>query len=522
MNRWHALVLLLVASAALLLRVPNLGSRPMHNDEGVNAVKFGDLLDRGQYRYDPHEYHGPTLHYATLVVARLAGVRDYQNLTETTLRLVPLLFGLGLIFLLPLFYDGLGPRAAGWAGLFIAVSPSFVFYSQYFIHEMLLVFFTAAALGTGWRYWRTRKVLWVVLCGASLGLMHATKETFVFCLAAGGGALVLNRLWNRCLDTTKPIKPRKAPNVFHLILAVLIWLGVAVLFFSSFFHNAQGPLDSLRTYLPWLSRAGGASPHIQPWYFYFQRLLWFKVANGPLWSELAVVLLAAIGLVAGVSRRGLESAASASFIRFLALYTVLLSALYTVIPYKTPWCFLGFWHGAILLAGVGAAVLVRVARNQFARVAVVGVLLMISAQLAWQAWSASTTFAADRRNPFVYAQTSTDIFRMLDKIRAITDASPAGRQTRIYVVAKEGDYWPLPWYLRSYTQVGYFDILPPGPPAPINIVSASLEAELDQDRKHLMTGYYELRPGVFNELYVGLELWTQYLAKNPPPPANPE
>ena len=54
---------------------------------------------------------------------------------------------------------------------------------------------------------------------------------------------------------------------------VAVWLVVALVLFSSFFTNLAGPLDSVRTYLPWLHRAGGASPHIHPWSFYLERLL---------------------------------------------------------------------------------------------------------------------------------------------------------------------------------------------------------------------------------------------------------
>ena len=44
---------------------------------------------------------------------------------------------------------------------------------------------------------------------------------------------------------------------------------------------------------------------------------------------------------------------------FLALYTILLTAIYSAISYKTPWCLLSFFHGMILLAGIGAAALVE-------------------------------------------------------------------------------------------------------------------------------------------------------------------
>ena len=72
MNRWGTIVVLLIlAGAAFALRWPALDQRPFHNDEAVNAVKFGELWENGIYRYDPHEYHGPTLHYATWALNRL-------------------------------------------------------------------------------------------------------------------------------------------------------------------------------------------------------------------------------------------------------------------------------------------------------------------------------------------------------------------------------------------------------------------------------------------------------------------
>jgi hypothetical protein len=111
-------------------------------------------------------------------------------------------------------------------------------------------------------------------------------------------------------------------------VAFTIWL----LLFSSFFTNFAGLLDSVRTYLPWLKRAGGHSPHIHPWSFYLQRLAWFHPAKGPIWSEGLILILAAVGAI--VSFVGKKS----PLLRFLALYTIILTAAYCAISYKTPWC----------------------------------------------------------------------------------------------------------------------------------------------------------------------------------------
>jgi uncharacterized protein (TIGR03663 family) len=506
--------LVVALGIALALRCALLDLRPMHNDEAVNAIKFGKLWEAGRYNYDPNEHHGPSLFYATLAIARLTSSPDFAHLTETKLRLVTVFFGIGLIVLLPLVSDGLGRSAVLWAAFFTALSPAMVFYSRYYIHEMLLVFFAFLTLAAGWRYWRSRRVGWALLAGAGLGLMHATKETFVITVAAGGLALALNQFWNRYLDASGP--PIRAPriNFGHLAGAAGVWCLVWLVLFSSFFSNASGPIDSIRTYMPWLGRAGGDSPHIHAWYFYFKRLLFFQSAKGPVWSEALIAVLAMIGIAAAFARKG-SADANSSFVRFVALYTLLSTAAYTLIAYKTPWCLLSFWHGFVLLAGVGAVVITQTARFQRARF-VAGVLIVAGAlQLGAQAWEADGRYAADQRNPYVYAQTSPDITNLVQKLEEVATAHPQGRGMVVKVVAQESDYWPLPWYLRQFKNVGFWDELPPDPFAPVMLVSARLNAALDEKKTHVMIGYFQLRPEVFLEMYVELELWRAYLARRP-------
>lgn len=508
--------LLVVVLAALALWSLDLGRRPLHNDEAVNGVKFGQLWSGQGYRYDPNEHHGPSLYYATLAVSRLTGApRDCDSLTESRLRVTTVLFGAGLLLLLVLVADGLGRHAVVWAALLTAVSPAVVFYSRYYIHEVLLVFFTFLAIGAGWRYWRGRRVGWLLLAGAAVGVLHATKETFVITLAAAMLALGLNQLWSRWLEASAaPPKPCGL-KFSHVAAAVGVWLVVALLLFSSFFTNAAGPLDSVRTYLPWLNRAGGASPHIHPWSFYLHRLLCFHVAKGPVWSEALILALAVVGGRAAFVRQGLAGA-SAGFVRFLAFYAFALMAAYSLISYKTPWCLLSFWHGMILLAGVGAAWLVGRAKRRLPRMAITLLLLAGAGHLAWQAILANGPYAADWRNPYVYAQTSPDLPRLVSQVEALARSHPQGSRMLVQVMAPDSDYWPLPWYLRSLKQVGWWDRVPADPYGAVMIVSSQLHAALDERQTHVMVGYFELRPQVFLELYVELELWRAYLARNPP------
>ena len=181
----------------------------MHADESVGAARFRRLWQDRHYTYNPNEFHGPTLPYATLPAAWLTAPASFADTAEATYRIVPVLFGAGLVLLLWLLGDALGRPAAVCAAVLTAISPAMVFYSRYYIHETLLLFFTLAAVGTGWRYLRTGKLGWCLAAGACFGLMQATKETSVLVYCAMAIALGLSWLWMR-LSRESTRRPRPA------------------------------------------------------------------------------------------------------------------------------------------------------------------------------------------------------------------------------------------------------------------------------------------------------------------------
>jgi uncharacterized protein (TIGR03663 family) len=521
MKRWFVPGFLVVMALALALRLPCLALRPMHNDEAVNAMKFRALWAQNNYTYDPREFHGPTLAYFTLPAAWLGGSRDFNDFTETTFRLVTAAFGAGLVVLWLLLTPELGRSETWWAALFTALSPAMVFYSRYYIHEMLLVFFTALAGMAWWRYCQSGRAGWRALAGVGLGLMWASKETFVLAIFSLALAALCAAGWTRWRDGPAAAGPRC--GVKSLAAALGIAVAVAMLFFSSFLTNPPGIVAAFKTYSPWLHRAAGLSPHVHPWNFYFERLLFYRAKGGPLCSEGLIAALSVVGFAAGLAGRGM-GAAGITLVRIIGFYTLWMTLIYSALPYKTPWCLLGFYDGMILLAGVGAAVWLRGCGTLPLKVAVAAVLAAAAAQLGWQAWRGN--FAADPggvpycdspKNPCVYSQTVPDIFRLNRLVQGVARVSPAGAGTVIEVMAPDS-YWPLPWYLRRFQHVGYWDKIPAQPPAPIMIVSTALRADFDQGpaKTHVMAGYFELRPNVFFELYVRADLWAAYVKSAPP------
>lgn len=537
----------LLMGAVLLgaaLRLATLGNRPMHADEAVQAVKFGDLLERGHYTYDPAEYHGPALHYLSLPVVRLAGVRRLADATEAQLRLLPALLGTALVAGVWVLRRDLGRGAALWGAVLAATSPMLAFYSRYFIAETLLVAFTFGAFACGWRWVRARSpdpaaepersgrlrgAGWLVLAGAFIGLMHAAKETCVIAFAAmlvGAGA---------ALALSADARQRARADLPGLTLGAAVLLGVAAvvsaLFFSSFLAHPRGILDSVAAYAGYAGRASGrgdASWHLHSWHYYLRLLLWWRGPGGGAWSEGAIALLAVVGVAAGARRRG-ASRADPQLVRFLGVYLLLMFAIYSAIPYKTPWCILGAWHAAALLAGVGAAFLVRVAPRGAARTLVALVLVAGVAHLAWQAYRASFTACADPGNPYAYAQTTDDVPALARRIEQLAAVRPGERAVEVQVICPNNDYWPLPWYLRRLARVGWHDAVPDGTLAPVLIMSAELEPGFARrlfvgtppGRRTLYVdllqdfpgGTAELRPNSHLRAFAAAALWEQYAVR---------
>jgi uncharacterized protein (TIGR03663 family) len=529
-NALYGLAFLAIIAIALALRIPNLAQRPMHNDEGVNAVKFNQLWTTGRFEYDPNEYHGPTLYYFTLPVLWISGAKDFAATNEVTYRMVAVVFGVGLILLLPLVGDGIGRGGVLWAGLFTAVSPAFVFYSRYYIHEMPLVFFMFAAIACGWRYRRSNRLVWAIACGAALGLTYATKETWVLALAAAAGsAIVAATIWRFLLKHDHHgLHFRWRAAGVGAVAFVLVF----VLFFSGFFTRWRGVVDAVMTYVHYSQRSSGGV-HDHPWNYYLTILTWWRIKSGPVWTEVAIVALAAVGFVMAVFRRHAPPLAALTgdaslpqpapftafppFVRFVGFYTVFLVAQFSIIPYKTPWCLLGFLHGMILLAGFAAAQVVHLIPWRPVKVLATVALFAAAAQLAWQADRATNNFAdpkhrnyfaASRYNPYVYAHTGTDPIRTLLPImdRAAA-ASPRGKQMLVQVVT--ADCWPLPFYLRAFSNVGYWPALP-GPKElgdPDVIIGTDetgqqLAAGADAGARRYVATAFGLRPGVILYVYV--------------------
>jgi len=500
-------------AAGLALRLAHLDVRPMHHDEANQAVKFGVLLERGEYRYDAHDHHGPTLYYLSLPAAALRGQTTLASLDERTLRSVTVVFGTATILLLPLLSAGIGRTAVVAGAVLMAMSPAMTFYSRMYIQEALFACFTLAFVIAVGRVAGGGGLAWATLAGVAAGLAVATKETSIIVLPAALASCALARrsLRGAGLALGAPSGGWGTAVATAAASAAV----VAALFYSSFLAAPAALIEPFRAMATYLDRGIDPASHAQPWHYYLGLLTYFS-SGGLRWSEGLVLVLAIVGMGAAW-RGGDPSRPERTFwARHLAGYTLISVAVYSAIRYKTPWNLLPFYAGALVLAGVGLSRLVHAPLSRACRAALLAALLLASGHLGWQAWRASVIYAADPRNPYVHAQTVPDAVRMATRIRALAAVHPDGDRMLVAVVAPPYEQWPLPWYLRAMPHVGYWtapgDALSLGAPVVVTSLehTAAMDAALGE---RYVSEFYGLRPDVLLVLHVERGLWERFLGQ---------
>jgi uncharacterized protein (TIGR03663 family) len=293
---------------------------------------------------------------------------------------------------------------------------------------------------------------------------------------------------------------------------------VSIFFFSSFFTNSQGIIDSITTYENYFLKAGKNEFHKHPWYYYLQILGW---NNGPghiIWSELPVIILALYGIyLISVNRK---SSSDLQFFRLIAIFSIVLFCLYSIIPYKTPWNILSAYFGLIILAGYGLKELWVRFQKRWQKFFLMIFTAGVVAFLAFQVLYSNYKYPAHSSNPYIYGHTGMDIFSMTERIKEVTGFHPDGRDLYIQVIATGSDYWPLPWYLRKFNNVGWWDHVDYVTPlAPVIIVSPDQEESLIKKMYELpkpgekylyiplFEEHWELRPGIKIHGFVRSDHW---------------
>src|ERR1700752_1160643 len=195
-----------------------------------------------------------------------------------------------------------------------------------------------------------------------------------------------------------------------------------------------------------------------------------------------------------------------SFALFCALWSFGLIAAYSLIPYKTPWLMLNFVIPLALISGYAIQTIYEMDHAQLRLASVV--LLVAVAVATYQ--SIDLNFVNyDNDSPqyvYVYAHTRRGMLELVDQVEQVAKEN-SGDLTGITIVSP--DYWPLPWYFRNFSRVGYFGRMAASS-EPIIIANENQKQEVEGGFGQLYRpvpskaddGTFELRPGVKLLLYV--------------------
>jgi uncharacterized protein (TIGR03663 family) len=477
-RRSHWPIFVLIALGGLALRLPQLSARPMHTDEAINAYIVGQVLAGEAFPYDPHDRHGPALAAFAAPLARMEGAKKLSDLTESELRLTPVLAGTVTILLFGAADELFGFVPCVIAALLFAGASLPVYYDRYFIHESLFVAATFALILSGWQALKTSSAGIAALAGACAALMLAAKETAVLHFFALVAAALVFRLWNlRGYQRSFAIRPRP------VMAAVFTFLALIVVLFTWFGRNWGAPAGLLHALPNLLARASGQGHEKPVWYF-------AQLLSGG-WSGGLLLALAGIGFFLALRER------AASPFSFLAYYAFSIAAIYSLIPYKTPWLALNLWLPLMLLAALAIHSLWRMAAKHFAPPAIIPVFCILGALavalIAHDTRQRVFLQPADETNPYAYAHTSEDLLGLPAEIGELSRRN-AIATPRIAVIA--ADPWPLPWYLRHFAEVGFWQPGQHPQEADFYITSTEAAEQYKDQLENFRPEFFGARPGV--------------------------
>ncbi|MBN2488318.1 MAG: TIGR03663 family protein [Methanosarcinaceae archaeon] len=484
----HRLWALAIVIFALFIRLYHLDERVFHHDESVHGFFTLRLLNEGIYQYDP-TYHGPFLFHSTAAVFSLLGISDF------TARLLPALFGAGALLLIFLLRKELTPRGALFSAALLAFSPSMVYYSRFFRNDMFIVFFTLAMVVGAVRYrdnitsWR--RIPYLLLASASLALAMTAKENAYIIFAMFSGYLGLLLLYHTAVVQKSGLmqqvvrrfidngKRNVGKLVLDTILALVVFVGIFTLLYTSFFNNQESMFSVVESaFSHWsemhrIERIGG------PWYFYLPILGMY---------ESTILIFGVAGAVHYIREKN-------PFLIFIAYWAAASLLTYSYLQEKVPWLVVHIVLPFGILAGTYISEILPTLKfkPKHVEALVVGILVLSVSFSAYQSMSVNFYKSTDPDELLVYTQASPDIFEVMDKIEELD----GGRnRVEILVADPENLYWPLPWYLRDYKHRSYSGTVPLHSSADVVIVPKSRSEDLAYSLgERYESMQFDLRPG---------------------------
>ena len=425
---------------AVFLRLWLIEIKPPHFDEGVNGWFADQMTANGYYHYDPTNYHGPLHFYAVFLSQTLFGRHLWA------LRLPAIIASVLCVWAILRFGEFFGSRTARLAALAMAVSPAYVFYGRYSIHESWQALFSILLLWGILGLWKSGGRKYFFTAVFSVAGLILTKETYLI----HAGSFFLAGLvlwgWERVLPS-RPAQPVAAQlwTRDDAVLASGISALLIIFFYSGNFLDFPSLKGLYQTFAAWFQTGVQASGHekttyqIGPakcplnyyWVFLMARYEWPALAG----------LAACVRYIAPSDAR----------LRYTAIMAGGVLLAYSIIPYKTPWCIISIiWPFYLVLGGL-LGELADHWKKRFLPWLVMAPLLAGSLVFCWRL---NFEKFADDKEPYVYVQTYPEIFQFTDPLLSLATKDPGNYHMGGLILLES--YYPIPWMLGDFTRVGYY------------------------------------------------------------------
>ena len=457
---WQLISILLVTA---FLHFSLLNVRPPHHDEGVFGFFVDQIRERGFYKYDPTNYHGP-LHYYIMFISQTIFGRSIVSL-----RLPDVLISILSVYWLALFSPFVGRRAALISALAMALSPGLIYFGGFAFQEAFQVFYTILILWGLLGLWHegTKKYLWAIGIGFTLNFL--TKETYIIhigCFILAWIALVIFEKFSPSAPFQIAKQKWTNKDLFWVIIA---FFALVIFFYSGTFLNftKQALTDLLQPYTAWYKTGFKGGGHDKPFIYWANLMLRYEQIS-------LLGFLACLKYLRPLSNR---------WIRYIAIYGIGVFLAYSIIPYKTTWCIINMLWPFYFVFGYTVDKLIE---TKF-KVLVSGVtvtLFIISAIIACKLNYIDNTNA---KEPYVYVQTYNEYKKATDPLFKLVKQDPS--KYRITGNALLSSYWPIPWILNDFTMIGYYgmDISPANYDADFLLVE---QARINEAEENLQNQYF--------------------------------
>ncbi|MDQ3088669.1 MAG: glycosyltransferase family 39 protein [Acidobacteriota bacterium] len=548
---------LVIAAIAVFWRFYWLELKPFHHDEGVNGFFMSTLVRDGIYKYDPSNYHGPTLYYIALAFAKAFGFNTIS------MRASVAIFGVLTVVMAFFLKNYIGRIGSLTAALLLALSPGMVYISRYFIHEIFFVFcsfgivlgvlffiekrsagifavatmtalllicFLPSALNLAnlvgaenvallWILrvglfaveaalvflimrmllgWQEGRPIYLMLASASAVLFFATKETAFITIGTLILAVISAWLWRKIYRAIIG-----KPQANELEPVELTWQN---------FRAGLGDGTNLNLLIIAVSVVFAyiGVLFFSSFFTYSDGIfkafeayaIWTKTGTkdhtqSGTWGYLkwGMKVESPIFILSAIGTLIALIKARHRFAIFTGFWAFGLFAAYSIIPYKTPWLALSFLLPMCIVAGYGINELAK--SSDIGQRIFAGLLAAFATViLGYQTYDLNFLRYDDDSMPYVYAHTRRGFLDMVNQIETYAAKSGKSKDAAIEVVSP--DYWPLTWYMREYPKAIFHSRFADVNTSELIVASKAQLGELNKryGANYKYVGTYPLRPGV--------------------------